>query len=109
MLDFLQILNLKKKSKRQQPLSNKSKTILHAKYEKVNTDEVARQQKHLAAKQQDDLKALLSKYTKLFSGKLGKYPHRKVHLDVKPNAVPKTCRPYPVPKHHEQVFKDKLE
>ena len=90
-------------------LGYKSKTILHSKYEKVDTDEVARQQKHLTVKQQNDLKNLLNKYTKLFSGKLGKYPHRKVHLDVKPNAVPKTCRPYPVPKHHEQVFKDELD
>jgi hypothetical protein len=83
----------------------KSKTILHSKYDKVDTDEVADQQTHLTAKQRDELKQLLKKYTKLFSGKLGQYPHRKIHLDVMPNAVPKTCRPYPVPKHQEQVFK----
>ena len=63
----------------------------------------------MTAEQQNELKQLFRKYTKLFSGKLGKYPHRKIHLDVKPGAVPKTCRPYPVPKHHEQVFKDELD
>jgi hypothetical protein len=87
----------------------KSKSILHSKYEEVNTDDIASQQQHLTAEQQNELKQLLRKYKKLFSGKLGTYPHRKVHLDVKPEAIPKTCRPYPVPKHHEQVFKDELE
>ena len=36
----------------------KSKTILHSKYEKVNTNEVARQQLHLTAVQHNDLKQL---------------------------------------------------
>jgi hypothetical protein len=73
----------------------KSTKILHSKYETVDPEEVALQQNHLTFIQKKQLGALLSKYTKLFSGKLGCYPHRKVKLEV--------------PRHHEQVFKDELK
>ena len=87
----------------------KSKTILLSQYDTVNTTSVAMQQLHLTPAQRQDLAVLFAKYTKLFSGKLGRYPHRTVHLDLKDNAVPYTCRPYPVPRHHQQVFKDELQ
>jgi Reverse transcriptase (RNA-dependent DNA polymerase)/RNase H-like domain found in reverse transcriptase len=86
----------------------KSTVILHSKYEQIDPYHVARQQKHLNEEQQQELGKLFAKYDKLFSGKLGCYPHRKIHLDVKDGARPYTCRPYPVPKHHQQVFKDEL-
>jgi hypothetical protein len=38
----------------------KSKTILHSKYEKVNTNETADQQTHLTNEQQNDLKQFLN-------------------------------------------------
>ena len=44
--------------------------------------------KHLTAKQQEQLEQVLSKYTKFFSGKLGRYPHIKVHLDVDDSVKP---------------------
>ena len=87
----------------------KSKTILHSKYKKVNPCKVARHQKHLSKRQQKELDNLLSKFDKLFSGKLGKYPHQKVHLELKEGAQPYTCRPFLVPKHHEVIFKDELK
>ena len=89
-------------------LGYKSKTILSSKYDEIETDKIAQQQKHLSQRQRKDLAKLLRKYTKLFSGKLGCYPHRKVHLDLKDGATPASCRPYPVPKHHEKVFKEEL-
>jgi hypothetical protein len=70
---------------------------------------VAQQQKHLTPSQRQDLAVLLLKYPKLFSGKLGRYPHRKVHLELRKDAQPTRCRPYPVPKHHQKVFKEKLD
>jgi Reverse transcriptase (RNA-dependent DNA polymerase) len=87
----------------------KSKTIKSALYEEKDPHFVAQQQKHLTSSQRQDLAVLLSKYPKLFSGKLGHYPHRKVHLELREDAKPARCRPYPVPKHHEQVFKDELQ
>jgi hypothetical protein len=86
----------------------KSKTIKSSHYEQSDPQVVAQQQKHLTTSQRD-LALLLSKYPKLFSGKLGRYPHRKVHLELREDAKPARCRPYPVPKHHEKVFKEELD
>jgi hypothetical protein len=83
--------------------------IKHAKYEKVDTREVVRQQKHLNEEQQALLGKVLHKYAKLFDGTLGKYPHRKVHLELDPNAAPVHSKPHTVAKTQEQVFKDELE
>jgi hypothetical protein len=87
----------------------KSNVILHSKYDAVDTTTVAKQQKHLSQSQKEDLTKLLSTYSKPFSGKLGKYPSTTVHLDLQPGATPYHCRPYPVSKHHEKVFKDELQ
>jgi hypothetical protein len=66
------------------------------------------QQRHLSDAQQSDLAHVLSRYKKLFSGQLGCYPHRKVHLELKADATPSQSRPYAVPQHHEAVFKEEL-
>jgi hypothetical protein len=87
----------------------KSPTIHRSSYEQVDIHDVASQQKHLSGTMRSELEQILSQYPKLFSGKLGCYPHRKVHLDLKPDAIPSLCRPYPVPRHHEQVFKGELD
>jgi hypothetical protein len=75
----------------------------------VDIHDVALQQKHLSGAMQSELEQILSQYPKLFSGKLGCNTHRKVHLDLKPDAIPCCCCPYPVPHHHEQVFKEELD
>ena len=90
-------------------LGYKAKTIKSSLYENYNTDEVAQQQVHLTPQQRDELAKVLAKFPKLFSGKLGCYPHKKVHLELKSDAVPFRCRPYPVPKHHQRVFKEELD
>jgi hypothetical protein len=87
----------------------KSKTIKSSLYEEQDPHFVAQQQKHLTPSQRQDLTVLLSKYPKLFSGKLGKYPHCKVHLELREDAKLTQCRPYLVPKHHEEVFKEELD
>ena len=73
-----------------------TKTILSSKYKEVDMDEVARQQSHLSERQQQELAAVLRKHTHLFSGKLGQYPNRLVHLDLIPNSQklsPLSCSP----------------
>ena len=46
-------------------------------------------QKHLDASQQNDLLRIWQHFSVLFSGKLHKYLHKKVHIELKPGAVPK--------------------
>jgi transposase InsO family protein len=95
--------------KEAQAAGYKSRHILQAKYEKANIQQVVDQQHHLTQIQKDELRTLLNDFEKLFSGKLGRYPHRKIHLDLQPNAPTYTCRPYPVPRHHRDVFRAELK
>jgi transposase InsO family protein len=82
--------------------------ILSSKYEQVDTDTTAQQQRHLSQRQRGQLAETLRRYTTLFSGKLGCYP-RKVRLDYNEDATPFHCRPYPVPHAHRKVFKEELD
>jgi hypothetical protein len=75
----------------------------------VDVHDVASQQKHLSGTKQSKREQILLKYPKFFSRKLGCYLHRKVHLDLKQDATPCHFHPYPVPRHHEQVFKEELD
>ena len=80
--------------------------IRERKYEKVDLDTVVAQQTHLSESQREALRRALEGHEQLFNGKLGKYPHRQVHLDLKEGAQPVHCRPFPIPRAHEQVFKN---
>ena len=84
-------------------------TILPSKYEKVDTKEVAQQQKHLDEEKRRDLAHTLEKYPILFNGKLGEYPHKKVHLDLKPDAKPFHAKAYAVPHINHKIFKDECD
>jgi hypothetical protein len=44
----------------------------------------------------------------MFDGTLGVYPHKKVHIDIDPNAKPVHSRPYPIPQIHFKTFKMEL-
>jgi hypothetical protein len=87
----------------------RTKTILSSKYEEVDVDDIAAQQKHLSQRQQQDLAAVLKQHTKLFSGKLGLYTGRQVHLKLEPGTKPISSRPYGVPKMHQALFKEELD
>jgi hypothetical protein len=82
--------------------------ILDAKYEKVLVDDVIDQLDQLNAQQKNDLKRVLNEHTKLFNGNLGVYPHRKFHIELVPEAVPKHSRPYAIPVIHLEAFKKEL-
>ena len=84
-------------------------TILDAKYEKVDIHEVATSQAHLDKDQQIKLEQVLAKYTKLFDGTLGVYPHKKFSIEIKPDSVPKHSRPYSIPQVHLEAFKTELD
>jgi hypothetical protein len=90
-------------------LGYKSKTIKSLLYEQHDPHYVADQQIHLSTSQRQELAQLLMQFPKLFSSKLGCFPHKKVHLELQANAKPFCCCLYPVPKHHDQLFKDELQ
>jgi hypothetical protein len=90
-------------------LGHKSKTIKSLLYKQHDPHHVAEQQTHLSTSQRQELTQLLVCFPKLFSGKLGCFPNKQVHLELQKDAKPFWCHPYPVPKYHEQVFKDELQ
>ena len=84
-------------------------TILDSKYDKMDINKLMANQKHLKINQQQQLKQLFVKFEKLFDGTLGLYPHKKVHIEVLPDAQPKHQRPYAVPQIHWETFKKELQ
>jgi hypothetical protein len=70
---------------------------------------VIQQQDHINPSQKQKLKDALSSVTRLFSGKLGEYPHKKIHLDLKDGAEGVHCKPFTVPRPHADVFKQECE
>jgi hypothetical protein len=70
--------------------------IKAAKYEKVDVDEVIEQQKHLNSSQKMQLRAVFKGFETLFDGKLKKYLGKKIRLELKDDAKPVHCKPFPV-------------
>ena len=89
-------------------LDNYATKILDAKYNKTDVNDVVEQQSHLTSAQKKDLLELLIKHSKLFSGKLGSYPHQTFHIDVDPEATPVHACAYPVPRIHLETFRNEL-
>ena len=83
--------------------------ILDAKYDKMDINKLMANKKHLNASQQQQLKQLFMKYEKVFDGILGLYPHKKVLIEVLPDARPKHQRPYAVPQIHWRRVKTELQ
>jgi hypothetical protein len=61
---------------------------LDVKYQWTDVADVVSEQQHLTAAQQIDLLAVFQENKKLFDGSPGIYPHKKVHMDIVPNAKP---------------------
>ena len=83
--------------------------ILDAKYEWTDVADVVDKQTHLNVHQKKDLLQVLQDNGKMFDGTLGLYPHRKVHIELLPDAKPVHARPYPVPRIHLSTFKRELD
>ncbi len=83
--------------------------ILDAKYDETDVAEVVKGLTHLNAHRKADLLRVLQENNKMFDGTLGVYPHKKVHIDIDPNAKPVHSRPYPVPRIHLKTFKKELD
>jgi Retroviral aspartyl protease. len=90
-------------------IERQHQSIKHSKYESTKPEEVIELQKHLNQNQKQQLLNILTQYPVLFSGRLGKYPHQRIHLDTYENIKPFHAKPYAVPYIHQQVFKDELQ
>ena len=84
-------------------------TILDAKYEWTDVAEVVDKLTHLKTHQKADLLWVLCENEKLFDGTLGVYPHKKLHIDIDPDAKPVHARPYPVTHVQLSTFKIELD
>ena len=67
-------------------LGYKLTQIMEAKYEAIDTDELAQSQTQLTPKQRTDLACLFCKFPKLFDGELRTYLHHQYHLDLQDGA-----------------------
>ena len=83
--------------------------ILDARYKFTDVKDVIDQLTHLNTQQKADLLQVLMENAQMFDGTLGVYPHKKVHLELDPNAKPVHARPYPVPRIHLSTFKKELD
>ena len=90
-------------------IHHQATNIKHSKYEATSPEEIIKLRKHLHHIQQQQLLNIFEKHSILFSGKLRKYPHKKIHLDIQNNAQPFHAKAYTVPHIHQQVFKDELQ
>jgi len=89
--------------------TDRIKKILDAKYEKADLEEIAKQQTHLDETEQEQLKALLTKFEDLFDGTLGKWEDSAYNIELKPDAKPYHARAYPIPKAYEDTLKLEVE
>jgi hypothetical protein len=51
----------------------------------------------------------LLKFPKLFSGGLGKFNSKKIHLNLDPTVPSVASRAYAVPEKHKRIFKQELD
>ncbi len=82
--------------------------ILDAKYGNTDVAEVITGLTHLDAHQKADLPWVLQENKKMFDETLNIYPHKKVHIDIDPNAKPVYFMPHLVPWIHFKTFKRSL-
>ncbi len=81
--------------------------ILDAKYEKTDVAEVMKGLTHLNAHEIADLPWVLQENKKMFDETLDVYPHKKVHINIDPNAKPVHSMPHPLPWIYLKTFKKK--
>ena len=90
-------------------LGYKSTQIMEAKYEAIDTDELAQAQKQLTPQQRTELAHLFRKFPQLFDGELRTYPHRQYYLDLQDGAKLVHSRPYGVLFMQRDAFKRELD
>jgi hypothetical protein len=70
----------------------------------IDVVEVVKGLTHLNVHQKADLLWVIQENGKMFDGTLRVYPHKKVRIDIDPNAKPVHSRQYPIPWIHLKTF-----
>ena len=87
---------------------NKSPSMLAADYTKTNISELI--PIHLNHAERRQLYHVLRRFSKLFSGKLGRFPGKPIHLELTdPNAKPYHGKPYQVPRSLYATLKAEVD
>ena len=83
--------------------------IKQRKYSKVEPEDVIAEQHHMNDGQKKQFLKILSTHKTVFDGVLGRYPHRKITIELIDGAKPIHKRAYAVPRKNLQVFKHELD
>ncbi len=103
----LKSVNSIENSKLLQDDTSRMKSILEAKYEAANLDEVSKSCENLTSMQQEQLKQVLQHYSTLFDGTLGHWQDEPYNIE--PDVKTYHARPYPIPKANEATLKMEVE
>ena len=87
-----------------QEAAERIKSILDAKYELANLNEIAKSCSHLTQNEQLKLKILLQKYQSLFDGSLGTWVGNPYEIELRSDATPYHAKAFPIPRIHEQTL-----
>jgi hypothetical protein len=94
----------------QQMESHQIVAVTETKETRITVEEVISQQDHLSEEQKMQLLGVMNNHQILFDGKLGTYPKRKFHIELKDDAVPYHCKqPYSVAAVNMPVLKKALD
>ena len=81
------------------------KSILDAKYEAADLEEIAANSEHLTEDEQMKLRNLLTKHASLFDGTLGNWQGEELEVELKDDAKPYHAKAFPIPKVHMETLK----
>ena len=85
------------------------KSILDAKYEPADINDIVANCNHLNSNQKQDLFQLLYDFKDLFDGTLGQWKGEEYNIELKDDATPYHARPFSIPKIHEATLKMEVQ
>ena len=88
--------------------SNRMRSILEAKYEPADLEELVSECDHLSKQEQQMLYRLLKKHESLFDGTLGRWRDETLKIELKADATPYHARSFPIPQVYEQTLRDEV-
>ena len=85
------------------------KSILDAKYQMADLDQVTKEMTHLDATEKQSFLRLLQSHTPLFDGTLGHWKGEEMHIELKEGSIPYHARAFPIPKVHAETLKQEVQ